>query len=367
MKYFLIAGERSGDLHGSNLLKELGMLDRAAVFCGFGGEQMEMAGMELKAHYSEFNVMGFLEVLKSYGKIRRYMQFAKEQIVQFSPDALILIDFGGFNMRIAKFAKRKGIRIVYYIPPKVWAWNTGRAKVLRDNVDLLLSILPFEKGFYKDLDWDIDYIGNPVNDAVRDYLSKNTKPERPEKRTIALLPGSRVQELQKISPLFLEIINKRQDLQFIIAGVENIPASLYKPFSDLNNVEIIFNDTYKTLLSSHAAVVTSGTATLETALLNIPQLVVYKASPVSYSIAKRVIKVSYISLVNLILERSLLKEFIQDDANADNVLNELERLCSNADHRAEILQGYRELRDLLGDVKASVNAARKIWEAVRQP
>jgi lipid-A-disaccharide synthase len=246
VKFFLIAGERSGDLHGSNLIKELKILFPQSKFEGMGGELMESQGMKLRSHYSEYNVMGFVEVLVKVRSLRRYILTAESDIKSYQPDVLVLIDFGGFNMRIAKRAKAMGIWVVYYIPPKVWAWNTGRANSLKENVDQLLSILPFEKAFYNNIGWDIDFVGNPVNDAVTEFL-KESKEDHPNKKTIALLPGSREQELKKTTPLFLKLLKRYPDYQFRIAGVKNLPYSLYEPYSSMENAEVIFDSTYEIL------------------------------------------------------------------------------------------------------------------------
>ncbi len=364
MKYFLIAGERSGDLHGSNLIKEMNKLSAAARFIGFGGELMEEEGMELLAHYSQYSLMGFVEVLFRYRAIRKYLRLARKLLDEHKPDVLILIDFGGFNMRMARYAKEQGIRVVYYIPPKVWAWNTGRAEILKKNVDLLLSILPFEKDFYRNIDWEIEYVGNPLNDSIRQYLDENrqTVEGLPDKKIIALLPGSRPQELKKIVPLLIKLAQDQSDKHFLVAALSNLNQDLYRPLQKLSNVEIIFDRTYDILLASHAAVVTSGTATLETGLLNIPQVVVYKANQLSFFVGKRLVKVNHISLVNLILDKPLIKELLQGEANHKSIAEEINALSSDVKRRREVLDGYQELKSRVGDEPASYNAARSILD-----
>ncbi|MFM8914279.1 MAG: lipid-A-disaccharide synthase, partial [Flammeovirgaceae bacterium] len=318
MRYYIIAGERSGDLHGSNLVKELKKLDAAASFRGLGGEEMERNGVSLLFHYEQLAFMGFLAVINLF-KIAGYMKRCRADVLQYKPDALILIDYGGFNRQMAKFGKRNNIKVMYYIPPKVWAWRQARAWSLKKNVDQLYVILPFEKDFYKRYGMEVNYVGNPVLDAIKSFQpNQNFKQEHQlpqDKKIIALLPGSRKMELERIVPLMAEVARQNLHHQFVVAAVDNLPQSLYEPLKSLVNVKFVYNQTYDLLLLARSAVVTSGTATLETALLKVPQVVVYKAGGLEYSIAKSVVKVKFISLVNLIANREVVKELIQEEAN----------------------------------------------------
>ncbi len=364
MKYYLVAGERSGDMHGGNLIKALSSEDGAAEFRCFGGDEMEAAGAEVVLHYNKLAMMGFVEVLLQYRKIKKYMKFCQEDVLSYRPDVLILIDYGGFNIRMAKYAKKHNIKVFYYITPKVWAWNQGRAKKIKQNVDRMFVILPFEKEFYKKYGWEVDYVGNPVVDAIKayepdaDFRSKNALP--PSKELIALLPGSRKQELGHILPTMHTVAQAMPEQHFVVAAVPNLPEESYTEISRLSNVSLVVDDAYGVLSQAKAAVVCSGTATLETALLNVPQVVAYKTSASTYYFVKTVIKVPYISLVNLIADKEVVKELIQGDMTADKITGQLKGLL-NGREREEILEDYTTLRDVLGDTKASVNAAKKMY------
>lgn len=362
MRYYIIAGERSGDLHGSNLVKAIKKLDTNAIFRGFGGEYLQNAGVELFVHYAKFAVMGFAEILLNIIKISGYLRKCRNDILAYKPDVVILIDYAGFNLQIARFGKKKDIKVFYYITPKVWAWNQSRAHQLKATVDRMFVILPFEKDFYKKFNWDVDYVGNPVLDAVKahqqdkNFLSKtNLNSTTP---IIALLPGSRKQELLRIIPVMREVITKFPELQFAVATVNNLEKNLYSSLSEFNNVRLVEEDTYNLLLNAHAAIVTSGTATLETALFKVPQIVVYKAAPLTYSFVKMVIKVRFISLVNLIADREVIKELIQDDANLENIAKELNAIISDGSYRNKILKDYDTIFELLDTGSASETAAR---------
>jgi lipid-A-disaccharide synthase len=361
MRYYIIAGERSGDLHGSNLVKALNRQDAAAEFRGFGGEYMQQAGVDIVVPYGDMAFMGITEVLTNLGKISQFIKLCKSDIIQYKPDVVVLIDYGGFNRRIAKFGHNNNIRVFYYIPPKVWAWYQVRALELKRNVDRMFVILPFEKTFFKKFDYDVDYVGNPVLDAVKahepapDFLQKNNLAE--VHNLVALLPGSRKQELKTIIPLMVEVVKKYPDLQFAVATVSNLDPSLYGVLKDLPNVKFIFEDTYNLLLHAKAAIVTSGTATLETALFRVPQIVVYKANPVSYWIVKRLIKVQYISLVNLIADKEVVKEMIQGEASPEKVSAELDQLLSNSTYRQSMLNNYDTIIKILDTGSASDNTA----------
>ena len=361
MRYYLVAGERSGDLHGGNLVKELKKNQPSATFRGFGGEFMREAGVELTVHYNDMAFMGLAEVITNAGKIRKYIKLCKKDILAFNPDVIVLIDYGGFNLAIARFGKKEGYKIFYYIPPKYWAWYPGRAAWLKPHVDRLYVILPFEKEFFKKFDWEATYVGNPVLDAVKDHIAKNEGVSNFASvgpvQTIALLPGSRKQELKRIIPLMAKVVKKFPEHKFAVAAVNNLDSFWYDDLRGLANVELVFEDTYNLLLRSSAAIVTSGTATLETALFRVPQIVVYKANTISYWLAKFLVNVKFISLVNLIAGREVVKEMIQADAKVENVANELSRLIADTDYRANMINGYEEIIQKLDTGSASQNAA----------
>lgn len=362
MRYYIIAGERSGDLHGGNLVKALHQQDTNAIFRGFGGEHMQEAGVDLLVHYKDLAFMGFVEVLTNLTKISRYIGRCKEDILQFKPDVIVLIDYGGFNRRIARFGKKVGIKVFYYIPPKVWAWRQSRALDLKQNVDRLFVILPFEKPFFKKFDWDVDYVGNPVLDAVKAHEPDNEFLVRhnidSQESFVALLPGSRRQELNTIVPLMVDVAKRFPDTQFAVAAVNNLDQVMYGGLKDLPNVKFVFEDTYNLLLYAKAAIVTSGTATLETALFRVPQIVVYKTSFITYTVVKWIIQVPYISLVNLIADKEVVKEMIQGDANPEKVSHELNELLNNALYRNNMLKNYDNIINILDTGSASQNTAR---------
>jgi len=362
MRYYIIAGERSGDLHGSNLVKAIRKHDPDAVFRGLGGEYLKDAGVSLFVHYAEFAVMGFVEVLLNLVKISRYLRKCGKDILEFKPDVIILIDYAGFNRQMARFGKRHNIKVFYYISPKVWAWNQSRAHQLKANVDRMFVILPFEKDFFKRYSWDVDYVGNPVLDAVKAHHADSEFMDKrgfnPAQALVALLPGSRKQEVLRIVPVMREVVDRFPHVQFAVATVNNLDQTLYEPLKTCANVKLVEEDTYNLLLNAEAAVVTSGTATLETALFKVPQVVVYKAVQLSYAIARMVIRVKFISLVNLIAGREVVKELIQDRANADLITAELQEMLFNADHRSRMLADYDEIINILDTGSASENGAR---------
>lgn len=362
MRYYIIAGERSGDLHGGNLVKALKSFDQDAVLRGFGGEYMQQAGVDLAVHYRDMAFMGIVEILTNLNKISSYIKQCKADIDAFKPDVIILIDYGGFNRRIAKYGKKTGIKVFYYIPPKVWAWYQVRALELKANVTKLFVILPFEKEFYKKFDWDVDYVGNPVVDAVKAHVPDNNFSSsvglEANKPTVALLPGSRKQEVLRIIPLMADVVKSNPSIQFVVAQVDNLETQLYEPLKGLKNIKFVIDKTYDLLGNSHAAIVTSGTATLETSLFNVPQVVVYKTSGISYWLVKMLINVRFISLVNLIADKEVIKELIQGNASESKVNVELNKLL-HGKRREEVLDGYKEVQQRL-DVggSASENAAR---------
>ena len=361
MKYYLISGERSGDLHAGNLIKALKKEDNDTQVRAWGGEYVQDSGAELVVHYRELAIMGFLEVIKALFKIRRYLKFCQQDIIKYKPDVVVLVDYGGFNMRIAKFCKTNGIKVFYYISPKVWAWNQSRALKLKRTVDRMFCILPFECAFFKKYYWNVDYVGNPVVDAVKAHQVDKTfiaKYELPtNKPIIALLPGSRKQELANMLPIMEEVVQHFPQYHFAIAAINNFENFVYAQIASKDNVSLVHEDTYNLMAHSQAAIVTSGTATLEAALWNVPQVVAYKTSWFNYYISKWVIKVDYISLVNLIADRSLVKELIQDDMNIEKIGVELEQLMIGVRGK-EVLKGYEEVQSILGNQNASENAAK---------
>lgn len=331
---------------------------------------MQSAGMEVVVHYRELAFMGFAEVLANLRAISKKLKQCQEDILKYKPDVIILIDYAGFNMRIAKFAKQHQIKIFWYISPKVWAWNQSRALKLKANVDRMFVILPFEKAFFKKYDWDVDYVGNPVLDAVKahqpdkSFLGKNKF--NGDVALVALLPGSRKQELQRMIPLMAGVASKLPHIQFGLATVNNLKEELYAPLKGLSNVRFINDATYDLLTYAKAAIVTSGTATLETALFRVPQVVVYKTSGISYRIAKMAIKVPFISLVNLVAECEVVKELIQDNASDEKTLNEIKMILENSSYRESILKGYDEIIKILDTGSASENAAKLITAYLAQ-
>jgi len=369
MRYYIVAGERSGDLHGSNLVKSLKALDEEGEFRGFGGEYMEAAGVQLAVHYSDMAFMGLAELITRANKIKRYIRRCTDDILAHRPDVIILIDYGGFNLAIARFAKKNGFKVFYYIPPKYWAWYQNRALWLKPYVDRLFVILPFEKEFFKKFNWEADYVGNPVLDAVKAHIAAHGAVgkivPRSEVLPIALLPGSRKQELKRIIPLMKTVIQGLPHHSFAVAAVNNLDPSLYQGIKDLPNVKLVFEDTYNLLQNASAAIVTSGTATLETALFKVPQIVVYKASGLTYWLVKRLVRVKFISLVNLIAGKEVVKEMIQSEANPQNVADELKRILEDKNYRSLMLQGYDQIIKILDTGSASENTARLMMKYLR--
>jgi len=371
MKYYLIAGEASGDLHGANLIKALRQQDANATFCVWGGDLMEAAGAELVKHYRELAFMGFIEVIFNLRTILKNIAFCKKDIEQFEPDALIFIDYPGFNLRIAKWAKKKGIKTHYYISPQIWAWKEGRIKSIKRDVDFMYVILPFEKSFYeKKHEMPVHFVGHPLIDAIYDckqvdseqFRKENQLDERP---IIALLPGSRKQEISKMLRVMLSVADEFKEYQFVIAGAPSQETSFYSKFIDTEQVHLLLNKTYDLLSLSNAALVTSGTATLETALFKVPQVVCYKGNRISYEIAKRVIKLKYISLVNLILDKPVVAELIQTGFNTNTLKKELMAIL-NPYKRATLFLDYYDLEKELGGKGASEKTAKLIVQSVRK-
>ena len=364
----MIAGEASGDLHGSNLIKELKKLDPLASIRCWGGDLMQQAGGELVKHYRDLAFMGFAEVIKNLGTIFRNFRFCKRDILAFQPDVLILIDYPGFNLRMAQWAKENNFRVIYYISPQVWAWKESRVNNIKKFVDKMLVILPFENQFYQKWNYKVEYIGHPLVQVVDDAIhQEQTNPVEVspinQHNVIALLPGSREQEISKKLPVMLETSKAFPQYHFIIAKAPSLPDEFYdRLIAGHPQVRSVRNRTYQLLMQAKAALVTSGTATLETALFGVPQVVCYKGSPVSYQIAKRLVKIKYISLVNLIMDKEVVKELIQEELTVDNATKELRDILENPQRKFQIQQDYAALKKLLSQGgQASSNAAKSIY------
>jgi lipid-A-disaccharide synthase len=362
MKYYIIAGEASGDLHGSNLIKELKKLDTDSTIRAWGGDKMNDAGAEIVKHYRDLAFMGFVEVIRNLSTILDNLKFCKRDILQFQPDVLILIDYPGFNLRIAQWAKQQGLKIIYYISPQVWAWKEGRVKSIKQVVDKMLVILPFEERFYEKWDYKVEYVGHPLVQVVNDFLETHPKEQNQSKPLIALLPGSRKQEVAKKLPIMLEASKKFPGYQFVVAKASSLDEEFYSGFlNSYPEVSSVKDQTYSLLSKASAALVTSGTATLETALFGVPQVVCYKGSQVSFEIAKRLVKIKYIALVNLIMDKPVVTELIQNHLTADNLTRELDSILHNQKRIQQIKQVYADLKNLLQkESNASARAAQEI-------
>jgi lipid-A-disaccharide synthase len=369
MKYYIIAGEASGDLHGSNLIREMRKLDQSAEIRCWGGDLMQGAGSSLVKHYKDLAFMGFVEVIRNLPTILKNLKFCKEDILAFKPDLLILIDYPGFNLRIARWAKKQGIRIVFYISPQVWAWKEGRVKSIKASVDKMIVILPFEKAFYDRWNYKVEYVGHPLVEVIDRFLAESYRPPLSEKPVIALLPGSRKQEILKKLPLMLQLSKAFPEYQFVVAQAPGMDESFYHDLlAPYTNVSSVRNETYHLLNQSSAALVTSGTATLETALFGVPEVVCYKGNPISYLIARKLIRVKYISLVNLIMDREVVKELIQDKLTVENLTKELQLLLYDQQKRQQLHEDYKALKRLLSEGgNASMKAAKIIIDMLALP
>ncbi|SEA75144.1 lipid-A-disaccharide synthase [Pedobacter hartonius] len=359
MKYYLVAGEASGDLHGANLIKALREQDAEAEFRYFGGDKMKAEGGTLVKHYAEMAFMGFTEVIFNLRTVLRNMKACKEDVEAYAPDVLILIDFPGFNLKIAAFAKQQNIRVCYYISPKVWAWNQKRVLKIKKVVDKMFCILPFEVDFYKKWGMKVDYVGNPLLDEKAAFVPDGDfrlKNGLNEVDIIALLPGSRRQEIERLLPEMLSVIEHFPEQQFVVAAAPTFPAAYYQQFIAAKNVKLVFGQTYDLLHVATAAIVASGTATLETALFKVPQVVVYKGGTISIAIGRMVIRVRFISLVNLIMDREVVRELIQNDCNTENLSASLQDLISGPE-RERMMEDYLELARLMGKPGASARTA----------
>jgi len=369
MKYYIISGEASGDLHGSNLMKSLLLQDVNANFRFWGGDLMQSIGGTLVKHYKDLAFMGFLEVLMNLRTITRNLAFCKKDIEDYNPDVIIFIDYPGFNLRIAKWAKQKQYKTHYYISPQIWAWKENRIKAIKHDIDEMYVILPFEKPFYEDKhNFPVHFVGHPLIDAIAgrvqvdefEFRAQNGLSNKP---IIALLPGSRKQEITKILSIMLSIVDNFKDYQFVIAGAPGQDYNFYKQFIKKTNIHFISNKTYDLLSVSTAALVTSGTATLETALFKVPQVVCYKGSWLSYQIGKRLVDLNYISLVNLILNKEAVTELIQNDFNTNRLKKELNRLLDSYE-RTKFFVHYYDLEKALGGKGASENTSKLIYKTI---
>lgn len=362
MKYYIIAGEASGDLHGSNLIKELKKLDNSSHFRCWGGDLMSQECNDLVKHYKDYSHMGFFEVFINLKKILNNLSFCKKDIKKYNPDVIIYVDFPGFNLRIAKWAKKNKFKNHFYISPQIWAWKQNRIKTIRKVIDRMYVILPFEKKFYSSINFNVHYVGHPLLDVIK--TNKNETLDRGQEKIIALLPGSRDQEIKKILPEMINIIKNFKNYSFYICAAPSQKRSTYLKYikdKNIEKVKIVENQTYEILSKSSAALVTSGTATLETALFKIPQVVCYKSSWISIMIGRFLLRnLKFISLVNLILDKEVVKELIQENLNEKNLTSELKNILEG-DHRINMLKSYNELIDKLGNKGASEKTALKIF------
>jgi lipid-A-disaccharide synthase len=366
MKYYLIAGEASGDLHGANLMKAILKNDPEAEFRFWGGDKMQAVGGTLVKHYRELAFMGFVEVLMNILTIRKNFDFCRKELVHFAPDVVVMIDYPGFNLRMAKFVHEKGMKVAFYISPTIWAWKQSRVYKVKKYVDRMMVILPFEKEFYARFDYQADFVGHPLLDelagevpvAREDFLKQNDLQDKP---IGAVLPGSRAQEIKKILPVMAKVADEFPRYQFIVAGVKSVSETVYSGFG----IPVVFDQTHALLRQAQAALVASGTATLETALLDVPQVVGYKLNVLSYYVAKLLVHLRFISLVNLILDKEVVKELIQNDFTRVNVAKELHSLLENSEKRQHILEEYALLRTKLGNSGASEKAAAVVADILK--
>jgi lipid-A-disaccharide synthase len=370
MKYFIIAGEASGDLHASNLMKELKNVDAKADFMFFGGDLMCAEGGRMLVHYRDTAYMGVTEVLANLGKIKKNFKTCYDSLLEYSPDAVILVDYPGFNLKVAKFAKSHCFRTYYYISPKIWAWKKRRAYTIKKYIDKMFAIFPFEREFYRQFDYEVEYVGNPLVDQMKvkekdiiDFQSFVTKYSLSQKPKIALVPGSRRNEIQKLLPEMMKVVPAFEDkYEFLVCGAPGIERNFYDGYLK-GGVKIIFNDTYNVIKNSLAAVVASGTATLETAFLETPQVVVYKLNTISYLAAEAFVRIKYFSLVNIISGKEVVKELLQTKL-AEDIKKELLRLLDDKDYREKMLKEYREIKNVSGDGTASHRTAEIIFQDI---
>lgn len=376
MRYYIIAGEASGDLHGSNLIKGIREIDSSAQIRCWGGDLMKEAGAELVKHYKEGAIMGFVEVVANLGKLAKNLNDCKNDIINYNPDVVVLIDYPGFNFRIAQFAKERGMRVFYYIAPKVWAWKENRVHKLKKYVDRLFIIFPFEIEYFKKWGIDAIYRGNPLLDSVDNHSSADETKEDFQKRTgigtaettVALLAGSRRSEIKYLLPRMMQVAEKYPNYRFLLACAPSMEREFYEGIvgKKCSNIKLLFGETYSILRHSDAAIINSGTASLEAALIGVPQVVCYGGNEISYQIAKRVVKLKYISLANLIMDKGLFKELIQHDCTPQKISQELDNLLNNNEYRAKMMSDYKNVRDVLGGKGASAKVARAMIEELER-
>ncbi|MGY3055407.1 lipid-A-disaccharide synthase [Pedobacter sp. UYEF25] len=367
MKYFLIAGEASGDLHGANLMKALKTEDPNADFSYFGGDKMKAQGGYLEKHYREMAFMGFTEVVLNLNTIFKNLKACKEAILTYNPEVVVLIDFPGFNLKIANFAKKQGFKVCYYISPKVWAWNQKRVLKIKQTVDKMFCILPFEVAFYKKWGMEVDYVGNPLLDEIATFKANSqfrVEHQIGKEKIIALLPGSRKQEIERLLPAMLTVVDNYPDFIFVVATAPTFDVAYYEDLIGDKKVKLVSNDTYNLLENAHVAIVASGTATLETSLFNVPQVVVYKGGTISIFIARMLVNIKFISLVNLILNKRVVTELIQEDCNATSIKKELDSIIEGKG-REIMLHNYHDLRRIMGNPGASKTTARLIYTFIK--
>lgn len=360
MKYFIIAGEASGDLHGSNMVMELVKNDPQAIIVGWGGDKMQAAGVEIKKHIKDLAFMGFAEVVMNIGTILSNFKLCKQHIKTFQPDVVILVDYPGFNLRMAKWSKQQGFKTAYYISPTVWAWKENRIETIKRYVDRMICILPFEKQFYAERNCEVDYVGHPTVGVIKEAMQSPSSIEA--ERVIALLPGSRVQEINKMLPIMLEAIKGYEDYTVIIAQAPNLHKDIYAPFLKEYSFKLVQHKTYDILKIADLALVTSGTATLETALFKVPQVVCYIANSISYAIAKQLVKVKYISLVNLILNKQAVTELIQAELTVERLKLEINSLLFDRIRIEQLQKDYNNLEQMLQTGDASQETASIITQ-----
>ena len=372
MRYYIIAGEASGDLHASNLMKELTSQDPEALFRCWGGDLMQKQGAILVKHYRDLAFMGFTEVVSHLPTILKNFRFCEQDLLVYQPDVLILVDYPGFNLRMARFAARKGIRVFYYISPQLWAWRSSRVNSVRKWVEKMFVILPFEKDFYARYNYPVDYVGHPLLDVINDRMHLKDRQEfladnkLPDLKMIALLPGSRKMEIEKMLRVMTSVIPSFPGYQFIIAAAPAVPREFYDRILRGTGVRMVTDQTYDLLAHSSAALVASGTATLETALMTVPQVVCYKGNGLSYLIARQLVHVPYISLVNLISGKMLVPELIQNALNQKNLVKALSDMLENGAERQSVIDGYRALKSDLGGTGASYRTAQLMIQYLKQ-
>lgn len=359
-RIFVISGEASGDLHAANLIHEMLKIKPDSEFIGWGGDRMSKEGVLIKKHISELAFMGFKEVILNLRTILRNFKLCRSQIIEFKPDFLLLIDYPGFNLRISKWAKKEGIPVAYYISPQIWAWKQSRVFQIKENVTKMYCILPFEADFYKKFNVTVEYFGHPLLDEINRFNQIENNKFKFDKPILAILPGSRKQEIERKLPIMIEAAKRFPEYELVVACAPNLEMDYYQKYAS-ERIQFVKNETYKILNSSTLAIVTSGTATLETALFRVPQVVCYKSSKLSYFIARILVKIQYISLVNLILNREVVRELIQNECNVDQIERELKLIQPNSSIRSKMLQDYNELIHLLGENGSSKRVAEKIW------